>query len=375
MWCHPMNALTLNIPEQMLLALLRASLQEMEVETACFRQAIAEDWKRCYRLACAQGVMALAWDGVCRLPAALQPPLSVKLSWATGVEAYEKRYRRYCRTVDGLTRFYAGHGIATVQLKGVGLSTLYPVPTHREGGDIDIYTYTADRAVMSDAEANRLADDLMRRQGVKVDTEHTPKHSLFYWQGIPVENHKTFLNVERYRIALTVEQRLHTLLQPQEVVLPGAEGTVWIPSPAFNTLFVAFHAIQHYGCGLSLHHLCDWACLLRRYGLLLVPEGLDARFVRAIFALTRLCNRLLGTQVAVPDDRGLADRMLAEILHPRYGVELPADGKPAILVFKARRLFYHLRLRQEVLDEPLCRRLWQSFCSHLRHPETIFHGK
>ena len=38
-----MNALTLNIPEQMLLALLRASLQEMEVETACFRQAIAED--------------------------------------------------------------------------------------------------------------------------------------------------------------------------------------------------------------------------------------------------------------------------------------------------------------------------------------------
>ena len=181
MRCHPMNALTLNIPEQMLLALLRASLQEMEVETACFRQAIAEDWKRCYRLACAQGVMALAWDGVCRLPAALQPPLSVKLSWATGVEAYEKRYSHYCRTVDGLTRFYAGHGIATVQLKGVGLSTLYPVPTHREGGDIDIYTYAADRAVMSDAEANRLADDLMRRQGVKVDTEHTPKHSLFYW--------------------------------------------------------------------------------------------------------------------------------------------------------------------------------------------------
>lgn len=374
MWRYLMSALTLNIPEQMLFALLRASLQETEVDTVSFRQATAEDWKQCYRLACAQGVMALAWDGLCKLPSVLQPPLSVKLSWATGVEAYEKRYHRYCKIVDELTRFYAGHGIATVQLKGVGLSTLYPVPAHREGGDIDIYTYAADRTVLSDAEANRLADDLMRQQGIEVDAEHTPKHSLFYWEGIPVENHKTFLNVERYRMALLVEQRLHALCQPQEVALPDGAGRVWIPSPAFNTLFVAFHAVQHYGCGLSLHHLCDWACLLRRYGLLLAPEGWDARFVRAIFALTCLCNRLLGTQVPVPDDRGLADRMLAEILHPRYGHELPSDNKLAILVFKARRFFYHLRLRQEVLDEPLWTRLWQSFGAHLRHPDTIFKG-
>lgn len=369
-----MSVLTLSIPEQMLFALLRASLQETEVDTSSFRQAIAEDWKRCYRLACAQGVMALAWDGLCKLPAALLPPLSVKLSWAAGVEAYEKRYRRYCKAVDELTRFYAGHGIATVQLKGVGLSTLYPVPAHREGGDIDIYTYAADKDVLSDAEANRLADDLMRQQGLDVDTEHTPKHSLFYWRGIPVENHKTFLNVERYRMAQPVEQRLHALCQPQEVALPDGAGRVWIPSPAFNTLFVAFHAVQHYGCGLALHHLCDWACLLRRYGLLLAPEGWDARFVRAIFALTGLCNRLLGTQVPVPDDRGMVDRMLAEILHPRYGHELPSDNRLAILVFKARRLFYHLRLRQEVLDEPLWTRLWQSLWSHLRHPDTIFKG-
>ena len=66
MRCHPMSAWTLSIPEQMLFALLRASLQETEVNTSSFSKAVAEDWKQCYRLACAQGVMALAWDGLCK---------------------------------------------------------------------------------------------------------------------------------------------------------------------------------------------------------------------------------------------------------------------------------------------------------------------
>ncbi|MCS3155123.1 nucleotidyltransferase family protein [Phocaeicola dorei] len=43
-------------------------------------------------------------------------------------------------------------------MKGVGLSTYYPIPSHREGGDIDIFTYSADHSRKSDAEANLLAD-------------------------------------------------------------------------------------------------------------------------------------------------------------------------------------------------------------------------
>ena len=53
--------------ELMLFALLRASLHEKEVEVECFQEASDDDWKRCYQLAVAQGVMALAWDGVLRL--------------------------------------------------------------------------------------------------------------------------------------------------------------------------------------------------------------------------------------------------------------------------------------------------------------------
>ena len=54
--------------ELMLFALLRSSLHEQEVEQVFFDQATDEDWKQCHQIAVAQGVMALAWDGVLRLP-------------------------------------------------------------------------------------------------------------------------------------------------------------------------------------------------------------------------------------------------------------------------------------------------------------------
>lgn len=125
--------------EEMLLALLRAALHQRELEMAYFQQATEEDWVQCYRLAVRQGVSALAWEGIERLPMAYTPPLDVKVSWALLEKKQVATYRKHCRAVDELTQLYAQHGITMVVLKGVGLSRLYPVPAHREGGDIDIY--------------------------------------------------------------------------------------------------------------------------------------------------------------------------------------------------------------------------------------------
>ena len=57
----------MKISELMLFALLRSSLHEKEVEVECFQEATDDDWKQCHQLAVAQGVMALAWDGMLRL--------------------------------------------------------------------------------------------------------------------------------------------------------------------------------------------------------------------------------------------------------------------------------------------------------------------
>ena len=358
-----------NSSVQMLFALLRASLHEQEIEKSFFQGVSNEDWQLCYRLAAEHGVMALAWDGVVMLPKALQPPISLKLSWATCVESYEKKYRRYCKTVDEVSRLYAEHGIATMQLKGVGFSTLYPTPSHREGGDIDIYTYSPDSSQMSDKEANTLADMLMQQRGINVDN-HSPKHSNFYYNGIPFENHKTFLNVETYNIAKQVNRILQENKNPKLVSL--LEGEVLIPSPVFNTLFIAFHAFQHYGSGLALHHLCDWVMILRRYGLSIPEEITDKKYLTGIATITKLCNQYLGTSQYIEGGDDVADEMMAEILSPRYSATVPTRNKIGIIVYKTLRLLHEHQLKNKVIGYSLTQRIWRSFVSHLLNPKTIF---
>lgn len=364
--------LTLDKPEKMLFALLRTALNSAApISEILFFDASPAIWQECYKLASAQGVMALAWDGLKELPADLQPPKALKLTWALAVEKYEQRYRQYCRTIAELSKYYAAHGIVTVQMKGVGLSTYYPVPCHREGGDIDIFTYSADLSVQSDKEANRMADRLMEEQGIAVDFEHSEKHSVFYYKGIPIENHKTFVNSETYRVAVKMDKLLKDLLQPVPAELDG-KHEILIPSPAFNTLFLAFHAAQHYARGLALHHLCDWACLLNRYGLQ-IPEGVaDARFKNMILALTQLCNHYLGTSVPVQGGEKLAEEILQEILRPRYTKKVPVRGKWRILIYKTRRMLHTHRCCNSVLRISLARWVASSIVLHLRFPHTVF---
>ena len=368
-----MKKVALNTSERMLFALLRASLHQKEAEQTFFQQVSEEDWKQCYRLAAKQGVMALAWDGIITLPTDLQPPRALKLTWGMAVQDYEAKYARYCRTIQELSTFYAEHGIVTVQMKGVGLSSYYPVPAHREGGDIDIFTFSADASKMTDTEANRLADELMMQQGVEVEM-HSYKHSNFYYKGIPIENHKFFLNVEHYPVAVQVNELLKQCLQPQVTDLLEGECSILTPSSAFNTLFLAFHASQHYGSGIALHHLCDWAMLVKRYGLQLPQELTDKHFLGAIAAFTQLCNRYLGTEVDVTGGKELADEILEEVMHPKYPhkAHVAVKGKLNIFIYKTRRFLHMSKVSNRILYLPLWKRIWKSVVAHVCHPETIF---
>lgn len=318
--------------------------------------------------------MAIAWDGIENMAPEIQPPVAVKIPWGMAVESYTKRYAHYCRTVAELYKFYADNGITMVQLKGVGLSSYYPKPERREGGDIDIYTCSADRSKMPDHEANALADQLMRDKGINVDMEHGDKHSIFMYSGIPVENHHTFINPSS-KSARKVQEVLEHNLKPVEINLLGnPEYRISIPSPAFNTVFVPYHAINHYGCGIALHHLFDWACLIDKYGVN-IPEDIGGkRFVRAMKAFTLLSNRLLGTDVKVDADEALADRIYEELMHPKFTKANAATHhtKAGIFLYKTRRVLHRMYIRRDVADESFIAGIIGSLVEHLRFPKTIF---
>ena len=116
---------------------------------------------------------------------------------------------------------------------------------------------------------------------------------MFYYKGIPIENHKTFINSETYHIAVKMDKLIQELLQPVSAELDG-KYPIFIPSSTFNTVFLAFHAPQNYARRLALHHLCDSSCLLNRYGLPLPADMTGIRLRTMMLAITHLCNGYLG---------------------------------------------------------------------------------
>ncbi len=356
--------------EEMLLSMLGYAINSVELPEELFATASQDDWNRTYKLAVEQGVMAIAWDAVLAMPKEIQPERGLKLRWGIAVEKYTETYRRYCKTIKELSDFYASHGIATVQLKGVGLSTYYPVPERRQGGDIDIYTYSMDRSGMSDEQANKLADDLMKERGIEVEN-HSYKHSNFYFKGIPIENHKFFTNVSHYTAAAEANGILLEHFKPYPAVLDG-KYEIMVPSPEFNSVFIIMHALQHFTSGLALHHICDWACVLKKTSQKLPLEIKDKRFVNAVRAVSQLCRKYLGTDIPAEEGlENLEDIIMKDILAPEFRKGEIPHNPIGILWYKTKRFVYTTNLQSKVWTISSLKALWKSIVSHVLRPETI----
>ena len=360
----------------MLFALLKASLHNTAADTELFTNAVKEDWDHCYKTSSKQGVLALAWDGVQTLPVELHPYKQLKFQWAMSVDKYEAKHRRYCQTAQELQKFYKEHGIVAVQMKGVGFSSYYNCPSHREGGDIDIYTYSADTSRMSHQEANDLADALMIKQGIEVETDHSYKHSNFFYNGISIENHKCFLNVQTHpKFLEKLDRILGKILNAREIDLYNGEYKITVPSNEFNSVFISCHAFQHYGDGIALHHLYDWAAIICKCGFKLPVEITEKYFLRAIAALTYLSNKFLGTDVDLSNYPSgyekLADELLMEMLYPKFARVVPYRNPVSIFIEKSRRLLNRAKYSKSVLGAPILRTLCMSFIAHIYNPDKI----
>ncbi len=359
----------LNRAEKLIFALLRRAVNDIPVDEELLKSCTESDWEECFRIAVEQGVMAIAWDPIMELPYELQPPKMLKLRWGIAVENYSKMYRRYCDTAAVLSRFYEGLGIRMLLLKGVGLSTYYPVPERRQGGDIDIYTYSADPGKMGDHEANKLADKLMEERGISVSM-HGYKHSNFNFRGVPIENHKHFLNVGHYKVAVEAESVLFKVMEPRSVKLCD-EYEVLVPSPEFNSIFVTIHALQHF-TSLSLHHLCDVACVMKQADMSLLLSVGDERFRNGVKSVMMLCKKYLGSDVEVDLlSKELCDIILQEMFHPKFNKDNFPTNPVGIIIYKLRRFMYSYRHYSKVWRKSLWRAVKDSVVSHCENPKLI----
>ena len=124
---------------QHLSALLRLGLGAEGSGVNFPQQLEPEEWTRLYSLAKQQSVLGIAFAGVERLPKEIRPPMPFLLRWATEVEAIRGMNTLMNREARRFTQLFENVGRKNAILKGQANARLYPDPTLRQAGDIDIW--------------------------------------------------------------------------------------------------------------------------------------------------------------------------------------------------------------------------------------------
>lgn len=338
------------------------------------------DWIAVIKLAAAQGVLAIAWDGLQRLiadnqiPASEQPSRDILLRWVANIDSIEKGYAKQKATIRKLAAFYNRNGFKMMLLKGYGLSLCYPTPEHRSCGDIDIWLYGRQQ------EADTL---LSAKHGVKIN-EDKHHHTTFSVNGILVENHCNFLNINTHNSNVEYEQILRSLVESESGELIDIDGErVALPSPNFNALFLLRHSAGHFVTAETvLRHFCDWAVFVSRYG-----EQVDWARINEIakrFNLdrflaisNRICVEYLGVDIAkfggiVSDETALAQRVLADIIEPEFTRDCPSGNVLRVVAFRARRWWAKRWKHRLVYNDSLVGIFFKRIVGYATNPKSIW---
>lgn len=338
------------------------------------------DWSEVIRLAAAQGVLAIAWDGLQaliaqeKIPVEARPSHAILLRWLANVDSIEKSYARQKAAICKLASFYNHNGFEVMLLKGFGLSLCYPTPEHRPCGDIDIWLYGRQQ------EADAL---LHKTHSVKIN-EDKHHHTTFTVNGILVENHYDFINIHSHASNVELEHELKELAvdpQCEKIEIDGAQIT--IPSPDFNALFLLKHSAAHFAAiEVGLRHICDWAMFVRAYGTQVDWVRLNRtaeRFNmhRFLSAINRICVEKLGVDEALFDgnisiDKVLTDRILSDILSPEFNEEQPEGNPLKVVWFKWQRWWANRWKHRLVYRDSLVATFVHQVIAHLKKPKSIW---
>jgi len=200
-----------------------------------------------------QGVLAIVYEVVSALPKEQQPPRNLNIKWALGTESIEQRYQRQFSVANELACCYRKSGISLIILKGLGLACYYPIPNHRECGDIDIYLTAQDDTNILDIRSKR-------------ESGHSYyKHDSFYYNGTCVERHNYFTSFRGNGEIKWFENLLHKHIDVMSEYSQLGDTLLYVPNPTVNALFLAYHSINHFLIeGITIRHLLDWGLFIKQ---------------------------------------------------------------------------------------------------------------
>lgn len=265
--------------ERLLAALLQHGLWGAPLETELFHGISEVTWDEIYALAGKQTVSGLAFDGMLGLPDALMPPRPLRMKWLAQLGSIEAHNERIASVLSEITTSLERAQILFFVLKGWAVAAAYPNPSHRWGGDLDLYI---PQGRCTEAEYAFAGE----HHGF---VEHGGRHHEGTFKGISIEPHYGLVHEFRLKRYRCLERELERLLRERPAETIQLEGIpVPVPPPDFHAVFLVEHAAFHLIGGLGMRHLCDWARYLWYY-----RERIDRNEVTALldrYGLRRIAN-------------------------------------------------------------------------------------
>lgn len=356
-----------------LLALVNAALWNSSIDSTNFENMDTNAWDELYQFSVMHGVFAVSFDGLAALPTSLQPPSTILLKWAYNTKLLEKKYTHIKGIVSELELLFKSSQIDVLFFKGLSLAENYPIPAHREFGDIDLYIAQ---------KKNKLGEKLMQQLGIE-KFKKNDKHTNFMYKGIMIESHSHFLDIKDSKKIKNLNQVLLNIISNKPT------NKMWPPTE-FTALFFMIHAIKHLSYqSLSLRTFCDWALFLNTHlSNFNITKWENVLKESGLFDIAILITKLTYEWLAIPTKFPLETAIITdkeamirnEILTPflaDYNKSL--DSKFGVLKYKIKR--FHLCNKRYVLLNGgnlytyYISSFYQSFISHIHNPQTIFQIK
>lgn len=197
----------------------------------------ADDWQEAFDISNSQVVEGLALLGAEQLPPEQLPSKELMMQWTFNCAHFASKNARLDKAAQKVVENFARQGWRTCILKGQGLATLYPVPSRRHAGDIDVWIDAPARDVIQYAHKYCPGSDVVYHH---VDFP--------IWENISVELHffPSFLYVPgNDRCLQDFFARSKDRVMERKVTLADGKSVAPCPDSEFNAVYLLCHIFNH----------------------------------------------------------------------------------------------------------------------------------
>ncbi len=261
-----------------------------------------KEWEKLYLLAKEQGVAAVAYEGIQKLPKEKMPPRPVLMKWFSRSGQIEKQMQKIHHLCERFGELMSENGLKCMALKGVAISRYYSHPLHREFGDFDCYLFEIKDDGLSWEGCYEKGNSVSEEKGYSTDRYYY-KHSHIAFHGMEVENHQFALPIKDGDDVRDLEKELRRLVVSKDQLMKDTGSCLYVPSADFNALFLTAHAMNHFLYeSIKIRHLLDWALFLKHEQNHVDWDNFwqwcdRMHYTRFVLCLNRICRQYLGLQL------------------------------------------------------------------------------